>query len=111
MPGGPEGVSPPAFGTRRRALRAVRCRVLPPPLPPLWPLWPMTTPTTASRPTAPHGHPKRSGTWHRWAHATVYETVARLADLAGLADERTPIHHADADDLGDHATPPPRAGP
>jgi hypothetical protein len=66
---------------------------------------------TTSRPTAPHGHPKRSGTLHRWAHATVCKSVARLADLARLADDRTQVHHADADDLGDHATPPPRAGP
>lgn len=73
-PGGPAGASPPAFGTRRRAVRAVRRRVLPPPLPLLWP---MTTPTTTSRPTTSHGHPSRAESLHRWAHATVYGTVAR----------------------------------
>jgi hypothetical protein len=66
---------------------------------------------TTSRPTVPHGHPKRSETLHRWADATVCKTVARLADLARLADDRAQVHHADASDLGDHATPPPRAGP
>ena len=107
-PGGPAGASPPAFGTRRRALRARRWRA---PLPPLPRPLPMRAWPTTSRPTVPHGQPKRSETQHRWAHATVSLTVADAQHLASLADDRAQVHHAGADDLGDHATPPPRAGP
>jgi len=102
-PAGRRGRPPPAFGTRRCALRAVRCRA---PLPPVLLPWPMTTWTTTSRPTVAHGHPSRAELAYRWAHATVWPTVARLADhakhhvaTADMTDDRAQVH------LAGHAAP------